>query len=229
MVNNTKSVTTVTTTKPKRTYKKKKMYKKNTKMAIPTAPKNFQLVKLKYAEEYNLSLTPTLASDWRLLRANDLYDPNYSGSGHQPYFRDQMYALYTKARVLSTKITVIFAPDTNQAVEIILCPLPEGIQETNFQLAKERKGTRSTIINLGKIKTLYAISSTARELGLPKKTVLTDDLFIQRYNAILPNEQVNWWQFGAKLLNPNASCTIACAIKLEMIALFSDAVQQTQS
>lgn len=39
-------------------------------------------------------------------RANSVYDPDYTGIGHQPMYFDNFASLYTKYRVLSSKITV---------------------------------------------------------------------------------------------------------------------------
>lgn len=208
---------------------RKKSNNTTKRLMLPTAPPNYQLVKLKYCEEFVLSMNAVLTQDFKLVRINDLFDPNYSGSGHQPYFRDQLYNIYKKARVLSSKIIVQFAPDTNQPMEVILTPLPDATSETNFTLAKERKGTRHSLINLGKIKTLYAVSPTHTALGVSKPTVRIDDLFVQTTSSSLADAQSNYWQFGAKLMNPISSATCVCSVKIEMITLFSDPIQQTQS
>lgn len=40
--------------------------------------------------------------------ANGMYDPNITGTGHQPVYFDQMAALYNHYTVISSKITVIW-------------------------------------------------------------------------------------------------------------------------
>lgn len=39
-------------------------------------------------------------------RANGMYDPNYTGTGHQPLYFDQMNAIYNHWTVIGSKITV---------------------------------------------------------------------------------------------------------------------------
>lgn len=43
-----------------------------------------------------------------VISANGMYDPNVGGAGHQPYYFDQMAALYNHFTVIGSKITVTF-------------------------------------------------------------------------------------------------------------------------
>ncbi len=49
-------------------------------------------------------------------RINSLFDPDYTGLGHQPAFRDQWNALYTKYRVIKTTWHVTFRPHRNAVI-----------------------------------------------------------------------------------------------------------------
>lgn len=76
----------------------------------PTSPVPKQKkVFLRYAET-NVSLDPgaSVPADY-FFRANDLFDPNYTGAGHQPMGFDQWMALYGKFAVLNSKVTVKFS------------------------------------------------------------------------------------------------------------------------
>ncbi len=44
-----------------------------------------------------------------IFRTNDIFDPNFTATGHQPYGHDTLALVYTKYKVLSSKITVHFA------------------------------------------------------------------------------------------------------------------------
>lgn len=46
-----------------------------------------------------------------VFRANSMYDPDYTGSGHQPLFRDEMAAQYSYYTVISSYIKVTFPPE----------------------------------------------------------------------------------------------------------------------
>lgn len=64
-------------------------------------------VHMTYHEEVGLTCTSGIYQVHEFNLTN-LYDPDYSGTGHQPYFRDQWAALYNKYQVISAKVTVQF-------------------------------------------------------------------------------------------------------------------------
>lgn len=47
-------------------------------------------------------------SSYYAFRANSTYDPDYTGTGHQPNFRDECAATYIYYTVLAAKITVTY-------------------------------------------------------------------------------------------------------------------------
>ena len=66
-----------------------------------------QIVKMRYVEEFELN--PGLGSVASyVFRANGLYDPNYTGAGHQPYGFDQWMTYYNQFTVLGSKMKAIF-------------------------------------------------------------------------------------------------------------------------
>lgn len=63
------------------------------------------MVKLKYCDSYNLASTSgSLAS--RQFMLNSVFDPDYTGGGHQPLYYDNYAALYQKYRVHAYKIKI---------------------------------------------------------------------------------------------------------------------------
>lgn len=61
--------------------------------------------KLKYVDL--VTVDPGIAGiATHTFRANDTFDPDYSGTGHQPLAYDTYTTLYAKKRVLSSKITI---------------------------------------------------------------------------------------------------------------------------
>lgn len=71
---------------------------------------------LKYCEGY-VTVNPAIgACAAYVLRANDLYDPNLTGTGHQPTGFDQYMAMYNRFVVYASKVKVIaMAPDSETA------------------------------------------------------------------------------------------------------------------
>lgn len=74
--------------------------------------------KLRYSESHTIaaSSTANFASHYKM-RLNSLYDPNYTGAGHQPRGFDQLMAIYEKYTVVGAKITVCYiTTSTNPSV-----------------------------------------------------------------------------------------------------------------
>lgn len=62
----------------------------------------------KYAETVLLTSTTGAISNY-LFRCNGMFDPNFTGTGHQPMYFDQMGNIWNYYIVLSSKISVTFA------------------------------------------------------------------------------------------------------------------------
>lgn len=92
----------------RRRYKRKgkKVYRKNRRVAPSWFPfGNSRTCRLRYSEQ--VTIDPVVSSvGTYTFSANGLYDPNISGTGHQPYGFDQLMALYNQYVVTGARIRV---------------------------------------------------------------------------------------------------------------------------
>lgn len=72
------------------------------------------LTTLNYAD--NILQTTTTAPASYMFVLNDIYDPNYTGTGHQPLGRDQWALFYSQYRVLSVDIDITMSNTTSYSV-----------------------------------------------------------------------------------------------------------------
>lgn len=127
--------------KRKRSRKSKNLYKKRGKnlqsiamditnmrdadiLPVPRPQINFlpstRKVTLRYAQKFSIVSNVAQAST-HIFRANDMYDPDFSGVGHQPRGFDQLMAMYDHFTVVGAKITIMTAqPGTSAIVGISL-------------------------------------------------------------------------------------------------------------
>jgi len=86
---------------------------------------------LKYCEGA-INIDPAIvSSNAYVFRCNDLYDPNYTGTGHQPTGFDQLMALYNKFVVYASKIKVTgFAPDSETLDTVVGVAVRDGTSIT---------------------------------------------------------------------------------------------------
>lgn len=76
---------------------------------LPVGFTKTKLVKMRYVDTISLDTGSGVVASYAY-RANDLYDPDYTGSGHQPYTFDQWSVLYELCHVIGAKCTVRYTP-----------------------------------------------------------------------------------------------------------------------
>lgn len=98
----------------KRTFRKKPYQRK---IKPPSALKQATSVKFgkglpkriclthKYCETKNLTIPASTVANY-VIQANGMYDPDITGTGHQPMYFDQIAALYQEYTVIGAKITI---------------------------------------------------------------------------------------------------------------------------
>jgi len=96
-------------------------------------------VRMRYSEVVAIDATVGFPGHYLFL-ANSIYDPNYSGTGHQPMGRDTYATLYNHYRVASSKITVTPTTAWNGSFGVGLSD--DTTTSTEFDGIVENKGTK---------------------------------------------------------------------------------------
>lgn len=81
---------------------------------------NSIITTLRYCDFYGLTST-TGGSTAQVFRANGIFDPDYTGAGHQPMYRDNWANIYDYYTVLGSKITVTYHSRSSTQGFIIGC------------------------------------------------------------------------------------------------------------
>lgn len=113
----TQSVSSARSAKTRKYAEKRRTYRGNQLSLVPrnyslSTPKwgfpNRLAIKHKYAESFTMtSTTSSLAT--HIWRANGMFDPNQSGTGHQPMYFDELGALYDHYTVVRAYAKFTFA------------------------------------------------------------------------------------------------------------------------
>lgn len=132
---------------------------------------NRMFVKFKYSDTY--TQTTTTGMNVRQFRANGLYDPDYTGVGHQPRFFDQFSQLYLDYRVHAVKFRATFGVTTANSIYVCgigyhgsLANYPSNITEL-----KENKANKSRIAHSDKVTTLTWYLPMTKIFGRSKATI----------------------------------------------------------
>lgn len=160
-----------------------------------------QIVKMKYAQNINTSASNVYNYKFNL---NSIFDPDFTGTGHQPYGHDQLATLYNRYRVIACSY-VITAYSGSTGVAYGVLPANEAIMLTTVAELRENPRSRHT--------TQYPGGSTTKLkgkvympalVGRSKSQYMADD----RYQAVFganPQEQAILNCVGLDLSEAGAS------------------------
>jgi hypothetical protein len=171
-------------------------------------------VSLKY--EDLILVQPTDYRATYVFRGNSLYDPDYTGTGHQPLLYDQYAAQYGKYRVTATRITVDFTNHSaNSAAIAVILPHTDVITFTSWQTMAElpdSKATRSIPVasRLTRIKTCK--STTSGVAGLIDTEVLDED-----WSAAVTTTPTQVWYFNIGMESLDQLSDVDMEMRVSMI------------
>lgn len=188
--------------KSRRSYKRRRRMRKGrprTVRIIKNIIPDRTLIKMRYCSF--ATLNPTAGTQvTRLIRANGLFDPDATGTGHQPVGFDQYLGtststgFYNHYTVLGAKITAIF--DRTDAVPAFCgIHLNAGTTTlTGVDALQERPRTLWKIIPSDKGQTKMTYKFSAKKF-FGVKTILGEDSYKGDYNS-LPTEQCYFHVFA---------------------------------
>lgn len=101
---------------------------------------------LKYVEEVTFSGTGTTTN--QVMRLNSLFDPNFTGVGHQPKYFDQLAAVYGTYIVLSTDFKVKLSNANSNSVRYAIAVSDSSQSVTGVQDLSESKRSVSGFLGL---------------------------------------------------------------------------------
>lgn len=206
----------------KRTYTRKKGN------IIPSAPRNSTMVKLNYTENIVLQVVALVPQTSYVFRINDLYDPNYTGTGHQSYFRDQMFTIYQYGRCVWASIKLTLLSDSAQTpILAVLSPVQNttGVPDTDITTACERKGSKECYLNGQMVKTLKASSSCDYFFGQKKGATMNDTAFLQTAGASINLANAMFYEILFRSLIAQTQ-NLYIKVEIQQIVRFEQPLQQ---
>jgi hypothetical protein len=187
------------------------------------------LRRLRYSSFSSLTSTTGAVASY-VLRANDLFDPDFTSTGHQPMGFDQLMAFYNHFTVVAAKLIVTFS---NTAAAPLTVSLRQDADSTAITVADRIlefgglvKGDLEFKGVSGSVRTLELSIDVARLQGVSRQA-LTSDPSLQGSAAASPVEVT---YFHIQSWN-NQSTTGSCGIDfiLEQDAIFGEPRDLTQS
>lgn len=162
-----------------------------------------------------------------LVAGNSAFDPDKTGSGHQPLYFDQLTTLYTRYRIRESQILISISQAT-QASLVSLTPTIDSTTPANLQDAEE------TPYNMVMINptTVYANSlsntmDTSTIWGVPPSTITSDDL----YQALVSTDptRIWYWKIQTTTYDGTTNMDLWLNVRVEYSIEFYGRVNPSQS
>lgn len=102
---------------------------------------NAKLVRHKYVDTVSIAASAAATPQMYQFRCNSVFDPDYTGVGHQPMFHDEMAAQYKYYTVLRSRIKLTFSSGSTQDVHYVLWVDDDATVPTDASTCMEQHGS----------------------------------------------------------------------------------------
>lgn len=184
---------------------------------------------LRYSEFMTITATTGALARYEFI-ANGLYDPNFTGTGHQPYGFDQLIALYSYAVVHGCKAKVTcHNPAGYESMYVLLqqgpsvLSLPSGIGEAIERCPTDEWGVTTAYSPLR----LKASGTTAEYLGVPRSQQLAET---NLYSSSAANPALYWYvRLFTQPTDGASTAYLRALVELEFEVTFVKPIQAVSS
>lgn len=195
---------------------------------------NTKLVRHKYCDTITIPAGGAIgaASVYQFV-ANNIYDPDYTGVGHQPLFHDEMAAQYKYYTVLTSSIKVTFAGTNAQEANFLLWVDDDLFVPTNPNDAMEQHASTFSLNRLDRRSNtlqLRASLDVARWNKTSRAGLLADDMHKTSRNSSPDAASRKYYQIYVAPLSSSVTLSaIPCKVELFYTVLWREPVDHTGS
>lgn len=197
------------------------------------------MVKLKYLDNFLLTLpTSGATAVAQVFRGNSIFDPDFTGAGHQPYASDIYAQMYKYYRVYGSKITVtpvltlVDGSTYRNAYKLYIVPGSDSTVVNSATLDEMPGITRRAVrLQYTRQPAVSRYSSTARARATTRSAISGGEEYRSQFGAN-PSFMFYWVvaakRFGDAALAAGAD-TLALSVSITYYVELSDPIWQQQS
>jgi len=181
-----------------------------------------------YADNFSISSTLG-ALNTQVYRLNGMYDPDFTSTGHQPMFFDQLTPLYEHYTVIASKITMWLTPATSTTVPCQMALFQNSASGASFssisQVSEQYRAVtrQSTMGSTTPLKLTLGFSAKKTFGG----SVLGNDQ-LQGTSVADPTE-ISYAHFVIKSNDGSTTATFYVRVKIDYIAVWDERKVTAQS
>lgn len=165
------------------------------------------IVWMKYAQDFNSSAS---ALD-QVFNLNSIFDPDRTGTGHQPLGRDQYATLYNRYRVTDVKVKIVAVQDGGVGVspsKLIVVADNDPADYTTSTTMQEQRGAWSTLLSY------YKITLFKRRYHLASITGVTDSAYLDdRFQSLMSTSPAESIVLHVGTCKADGSAGLAAVVK----------------
>lgn len=186
---------------------------------------NSIITKLRYCDSHTLTASSGALTS-QIYRANSIFDPDFSGVGHQPLYHDQWTTIYDQYVVLGAKIHVTFSSSSSTLSQIvgIIGDDDSTMSGTLSTLMEQNNGYSTVQVPGGGAVTLTATFSPYEMFGVDAKA----DGASQTTNGSNPTEEW-YWKIYSVFSDGLSATTTYVRVEIEYTVKFSELKTPVQS
>ncbi len=179
-----------------------------------------QVATIRYSDE--IGINPATTYGQYTFRGNSCFDPDETGIGHQPMYYDQYAAVYSKYKVVSSRISITGANyNAAASAALVLIPSSEIITITSYSIAMEQPyAKRSELLPVstrgGVQSSVRAGISTRKILGLSEAQFASED-----YSALTGATPSSVWYWNIAAFDISA-LSVRLVVDIEYRVIFYD-------
>ena len=205
-------------------HKVRKSKQHRPRIPVPILVNGFPpLMKVDLHYESLVTLMPGAAVASYVFRGNSLFDPDYTGTGHQPRYYDQLTPIYGRYKVLRSAITVeMINGSPNSGAIFAITPNTEIITFTSWQQASELPRSKTSQIVPVASRYPFKLSSSASTksiCGLLPYQVNDED-----WSASIGTNpvQIWYWNINVASIDESSHVTVSLRVRLKYHAVMYD-------
>ncbi|AKV62282.1 putative capsid protein [Fiddler Crab associated circular virus] len=216
----------------KRTYRRKTYRRKNLVLSKAPIPNTFS-TKLRYSESVSVNPGASGVAGVYVMNASSCYDPNTTGTGHQPRGFDQWMTMYDHFTVIGAKITAQFSITGQADDRALICGI--ALKDANGVYADkndymEGRNVVSKLVSGGatgdaRTVTLSKTYSAKKFLGISKPLASS---LIRGTSSANPSENAYFHLFAAPTGNADLD-NIPIQVLIDYLVVFTEPQQPSQS
>lgn len=206
--------------RPRRPIRRRPKFKRKYRKVNLKASSGFpsQLyTKVVYAETFQMASTVGSIAN-QAISGNSPYDPDATGVGHQPYFYDQLTAIYNSYMCYGSKIEVFTGTNASTDSRIVLRPSIPSTAIGDIDLEIERPRAKVGYIKPEHSFRMRSFAKTKHVFGTQNKNL--DENF-QAASTTNPNNRW-YWLIGIKPTDDTSSTTCQITVKVTYYCRFFD-------